>query len=360
MTPAGHPARRVLIPPALPSTALRGRGSGLSISRLAGTTMGTFWSVSCLLPNEITGALATAALEASFAEIISQMSHWDPTSDLCRFNRAPAGTWQVLPAEFYFVLTQALEIAAASDGFCDPTLGEIVDFYGFGPNFSSSGSNRHHHNSGQSPSLPPDSTPFQQAIQRCGWQKLQLAPARQAALQPGALRLDLSAIAKGYAVDHAAEALETLGISSYLIEIGGEVRGAGCKPDGDPWWCLLESPDNPAGGSPAFPETIAALCGLSLATSGDTYRQKSNLDGQLISHLIDPRTFRPTDRTLATVSVFAPTCLQADAWSTALFTAGPIHGPTLAQTHHLPALFTWRTPKGYQQCWSPALALMFD
>lgn len=343
MNQVNPPPRRVLIPPALPSTALHGRGSGLAVTRLDGTTMGTFWSLSCLIPPDISPQQAGLSLESAFARVIAQMSHWDPASDLSRFNRSPAGTWQVLPPEFFRVLAHALTVAEASQGCCDPTLGEIVDLYGFGPSPDTK--------------LDPPPALLHQAIRHCGWQRLQLDSDRQAAFQPGGLRLDLSAIAKGFAVDHAAEALEQLGIGSYLLEIGGEVRGAGCKPDGGPWWCLLAPPPGPESGS--LPETVAALCGLSLATSGDTCRQKQ-WNGRTISHLIDPLTFQPTGRTLASVSVFASSCMDADAWATALFTAGREKGPAMAETQQLPALFTWRTPAGFHQTWSPALAAMLE
>lgn len=342
MAPA-PPARRVLIPPDLPSAALCGMGSGLEIGRLEGTTMGTFWSVCCLIPPGISEEQTRRALEGVFAKVTSQMSHWDESSALCAFNRAAAGTWHPLPAEFYRVLSQAVEVAEASGGCCDPTVGEVVDLYGFGPATP-----------GESPF---DDEALQRASRHCGWKRLKLDPAHQAALQPGGLRLDLSAIAKGFAVDWAAESLEALGIGSYLMEIGGEVRGAGCKPDGEPWWCLLETPREEGG--ECLPQTIVALCGLSLATSGDTLRQRQ-VGGNMVSHLIDPRICRPAGRHLTSVSVFAPSCMTADAWATALFVAGPEEGRAMAEARHLAALFTCRTPEGLTQNWSPALAAMME
>lgn len=353
--PGLTPLRRVLIPPALSPASLRGRGSGLTVSRLEGTTMGTFWSVSCLLPEPVSPLQATAALEQVFALVIAQMSHWDGQSRLCQFNHAPAGTWQELPAEFYTVLAAAAAIAETSGGAFDPTLGDIVDLYGFGPS--------------PPPAELPGEFQLHTAIRLGGWQKLKLDPARQAAFQPGGLRLDLSSIAKGYAVDLAAAALEQLGVFSYLVEIGGEVRGAGCKSGGEPWWCLLEPPAADAAQDsaafpnqpmdPEFPETIVALCGLSVATSGDSIKQRRAGD-RIIGHLIDPKTLQPTDRTLAAVSVFAADCMSADAWATALFTAGRETAMALAESRSLAALFTWRTAAGFEQTWTTALQAMME
>lgn len=315
----------MLIPRDIPAEALRGASSGLPVCELAGKTMGTFWSARLQLPRGLNLEWAEAALTSSFGLVIRQMSHWDESSELCRFNRAEAGTWQELSPEFFRVLSRAVEIARLSEGLLDPTLGEIVDLHGYGPSCSSH----------------PERVPA--ARERAGWRRLKL-DAKGRAYQPGRLRLDLSSIAKGYAVDLAAERLMSLGVEHFLIEIGGELRGQGCKPDGEPWWVSL------AGPSDELPETVAALCGLSVATSGDAFRH----------HLIDPRTSFPADGELVAVSVFAKECMDADAWATALFIAGTERGIELAEQHKLPALFTLSTGTGHAEHWSSGLAAMLD
>jgi thiamine biosynthesis lipoprotein len=228
-----------------------------------------------------------------------------------------------LSAEFFQVLSRAIEVAKISNGLLDPTLGEIVDLHGYGPSCSSH----------------PEQVAC--ARERAGWQKLML-DAKGRAWQPGGLRLDLSSIAKGYAVDLAAERLMSLGVEHFLIEIGGELRGHGCKPDGEPWWVSLARP------SSDLPETVVALCGLSVATSGDAFRR----------HLIDPRTSLSADGELAAVSAFAKKCMDADAWATALFIAGAEEGLKLAEQHKLPVLFTLRTESGHFERWSSSLDAM--
>ncbi|RYD46168.1 MAG: FAD:protein FMN transferase, partial [Verrucomicrobiaceae bacterium] len=143
-------------------------------------------------------------------------------------------------------------------------------------------------------------------------------------------------------VDLAAERLSSIGVEHFLIEIGGELRGRGCKPDGEPWWVSLDRP------SDELPETVVALCELSVATSGDAFRR----------HLIDPRTSSPVDGELVAVSVFAKECMDADAWATALFIAGADEGLKLAEQQKLPALFTLRTENGHAERWSSALGAM--
>jgi thiamine biosynthesis lipoprotein len=285
--------------------------------------MGTFWSARLQLPRGLNLEWAEAALTSSFGLVIRQMSHWDEGSELCRFNHADSGTWHEISPEFFQVLSHAVDVARASNGLLDPTLGEIVDLHGFGPSCSSY----------------PEQVAA--ARERAGWQKLKLDP-KGRAWQPGGLRLDLSSIAKGYAVDLAAERLSALGVEHFLIEVGGELRGHGCKPDGEPWWVSLARP------SEDLPETIAALCGLSVATSGDAFRR----------HLIDPRTAQSAEGALTSVSVFARECLDADAWATALFIGGPDEGMTLAERHGMPVLFTLCEGNGYAERWSSSLEAM--
>ncbi|MCW1883141.1 FAD:protein FMN transferase [Luteolibacter flavescens] len=332
-------SRRVVIPRDLPANALRGAGSGLPVCELEGETMGTSWSARLQLPRGLDREWAEAALTSSFALVIQQMSHWDPASELCRYNRGAPGSWHGISPEFFTVLSRAVDVARASGGLLDPTLGEIVDLHGHGP----SGPGHHH------PGRVPE------ARGRAGWERLRFDPMGRA-WQPGGLRLDLSSIAKGYAVDLAAERLASLGVEHFLIEIGGELRGHGCKPDGEPWWVSLSRPS----GSEDLPETVIALCGLSIATSGDAYRR----------HLIDPRTADAADGRLAAVTVLAPSCMDADAWATAFFIAGAEEGMRLAERERLPALFTLRHADGedgggregcrYTEQWSPAFAAMLD
>lgn len=284
--------------------------------------MGTYWNVTWVAEADVT-EIVRSALDSAFRLVIRQMSHWEITSDLSQFNRAPAATWHRLPREFFTVVSTACRIAQQSSGNLDPTLGEIVDAHGHGPAL-----------------LPIGENP----LTRCGWEKLRLDHQQRHAFQPGGLRLDLSAIAKGYAVDLACRYLNEAGIRHFLMEIGGELQGQGCKPDGSSWWVSL------AHNSEDLPETLVALSGISIATSGNKFRD----------HLIDPRDGNTVRHELAAVSVIAKNCMEADAWATALYIAGSREGLRLAEKHRIAALFTAHAAGSWSETWSSPLQEMID
>lgn len=308
------------------------------VRSLGGATMGTTWSV------RYAGAVEPSRLrpgiEARLETVIAQMSGWRADSDLCRFNAAPAGARHALPEAFRAVLGCALEIAAATGGAFDPTMAPLVDLWGFGPVPAAEGT--------------PDAERVARELSRTGWRKLRLADGHL--LQPGGMGLDVSGIAKGYAVDLVAEHLAALGLGSFLVEIGGELRGQGMKPDGAPWWVSLESVPGAATGEEDF---IVALHRLSVATSGD-YRRFFEQDGRRFGHTLDPRTGWPIANNLASVTVLHPSCMRADAWATALSVLGPHDGLECATRHAIGALFVTREEGGLTERMSPAFAAMLD
>ncbi|WP_338765466.1 FAD:protein FMN transferase [Massilia sp. METH4] len=332
--------RRTLLPHAISSEP---PPAGATVREYRGLSMGTTWSARV--------AQAPAAqdlaegLQARLDEVVAQMSHWEPGSDLGRFNRAPAGTWQVLPPAFFQVLAYALDVCRDTGGACDPCAGALVNLWGFGP------VNRH-----DEPGFAP---PTQQAVQAAlrprDMPRVRLDPVSRSAFQPGGVQLDLSAVAKGYGVDCLARWLEGQGIRDYLVEVGGELRGAGVKPDGQPWWVALEEVDD--GG--AHDAIVAALHGLAVATSGD-YRRFFLHDGQRRPHTIDPRTGLPIDNGLASVTVVDASCMACDAWSTALTVLGPVEGLALAERRGIAARFVVRTPDGLVEYLSSHMRAMLD
>ena len=117
-------------------------------------------------------------------------------------------------------------------------------------------------------------------------------------------------------MDLVAAALNHQGIHRYLVEIGGELRGTGLKPDGQPWWAQVEPPLVPDLSNPcSMPDVLLALSGCAVATSGD-YRRGFTAGGRWYSHTIDPRCGTPVTHRLASVTVVTDTCMRADAWST--------------------------------------------
>ncbi|MCW5604219.1 MAG: FAD:protein FMN transferase [Burkholderiales bacterium] len=322
---------RVLIPQRMEHFA---PATGARVHRLEGLTMGTSWRVDAV------GAVGAPIvswrqiIEKELDRIIVQMSNWLPDSDISRFNAAAANSWHTLPAEFCEVLDCALRVAEASNGAFDPTVGKLVEQWGFGPGMRY----------GSAGFAPPAEQIIAQARASAGWRRLRYDAASRRLMQPGGASLDFSGIAKGYAVDRVTLALRGTGVTHCLVEIGGELRGHGVKPDGQPWWVALESPAPETGHE--LPSTRIALHGLSVATSGDYRRYFMTASGLRQPHTLDPRTGEPVRNMLASVSVLHEQCLWADAWATALTVLGPVQGLALARRQNLAALFILRREDG--------------
>ncbi|MGN6455119.1 MAG: FAD:protein FMN transferase [Achromobacter mucicolens] len=306
---------------------------------LAGATMGTTWSARMALPAGVADAAARQAIQTALDDVVAQMSTWEADADISRYNRAAPG-WQTLPAEFFHVLRHALVLAQDSGGAYDPTVGPLVTAWGFGPH--------------QRAFEPPSPAAIQAARERCGWQRVPLDEDRGAAWQPGGVYLDLSSIAKGFGVDRAAMALDALGITDYLVEVGGELRARGKRPDGQPWRVAIEVPDASDDHALALP-----LENCSIATSGDYRRHAGDGDARY-AHTIDPRTGRPVRNAVASVTVLHPVCMQADALATVLTVLGDTDGLAYARRHGLAALFILRGHDAWRVVATPqfeALAL---
>lgn len=292
------------------------------LQSLAGRTMGTTWSLRfdnpSMQPHDAVRAAVTGALD----RVIAQMSTWEPTSDISRFNAAEAGSRHALPAAFAEVLACALHWAEASDGAIDPTVGPLVALWGFGAQAEAAPDHR-----------PPSPTALDAARARTGWERLEFDAADRRITQPGGLQLDLSGVAKGFAVDHVADALVAIGLQDFLVEVGGELSGVGRRPDGHPWRVRLDTPIDTL---PAV-----ALTDLAIATSGDRWHAHAHA-GRRWSHTIDPRSGEPASHTLTAVTVLHPSCMHADALATALTVLGPIAGPDFAARHDVAALFVCR------------------
>lgn len=299
--------------------------------------MGVTWRLRASAPPILSDAAIGGAVQRACDTVVGQMSTWEPDSDIRRFNRAPAGAWVEVPAEFLAVASAAVEVARLSDGAFDPTVGAAVDLWGFGA-------------AGAVREAPASSA---LAATQIGWPALRIEGGRLH--QPGGLQLDLSGIAKGYAVDVAAEALRALGLRDFLLEIGGELRGEGVKADGQPWWVEIEPPP---GAALAEQPLLVALHGLSIATSGD-WRRSFEADGRTYSHTLDPRTRRPAQTPFAAVSVLHPQCLQADALCTALMVLGD-RAEAFAAAHDIAALFVVRRGEAAREILSPALQALLD
>ena len=264
--------------------------------------MGTSWSVAYAAPG-LAPETAKARIDARLAAFVAELSHWEPASLLSRFNRLPAGSWMALPPDFATIIAAGLEMAALSNGAFDPTIGRVVDLLGYGP-------------SGPQPA--PSAEALRETRATSGYQRLAFDPGARRLSQPGGLHLNFSGIAKGHAVDVIGALLTNIGARDWLVEIGGELKGAGMRPDGDPWWVDLE---NPPGAD--LPPLRIALHGLAVATSGN-YRRGP--------HTIDPRMGAPV-MGVSSVSVIHESAMWADVWATALTVLRMEFGMALAEAN---------------------------
>ncbi len=304
------------------------------IHRLGGHTMGTTWSVSLAGDAALDLAPLHTGIQRQLDAVVAQMSNWDADSELSRFNRADAGSRHRLSPGFDRVLQAALQIAEASGGAFDPTLGALVDAWGFGP-------------SGRT--FPQQLDQLVALRADTGWARLQCHDGHW--LQPGGMQLDLCAIAKGHAVDVVSDWLQDRGIASALVDVGGELSGRGRKPDGSAWRVIVDGWEGDD--DDATEPRILALDGLAVATSGDRWHHRDTADGRH-SHTLDPRTGAPLHDAPTAVTVLAESAMLADGWATALGVLGVEVGFALARTRNMAARFIDSPQRHHRERMTPA------
>lgn len=300
-----------------------------------GETMGTTWSVQFVLEpgrrmSEPELRALHAELQVELDRVNLEMSTYLAEAELARFNAAESTDWFPVSAALAAVTEEALAIGARSEGLYDVTVGPLVELWGFGP-----GPHRGRVS-------PPTEAEIQVALAAVGQEKLSVRrspPALRKSVP--ALRVDLSSIAKGHGVDRLGALLDARGFDAWFAEIGGEVRTRGVKTKGQPWRIGIERPSE---GERAI-QRLVELRDAAVATSGN-YRNFFTAGGQRFAHTIDPRTGRPATSTPASVSVFAPTCSEADAWATALMVLGAERGFEVAEREGIAALFLQPTTAG--------------
>ena len=294
---------------------------GCGRQAIDGTAMGTTYAIQAACPEP----LANLPIAATLADVERRMSTWDDASELSRFNRAAVGEPVAVSVPLFAVVATATRLAAQTGGALDPTVAPLVAVWGFGAHAQAE---------------PPTPAAIRAARRQVGYQRLALHPRPPTLTKHAALTLDLSAVAKGYAVDRLAEVLAAAGCSSYLVELGGELRVAGTGPGGRPWRIGVESP---SGGTPLA--TLAIHEGA-IATAGN-YRQTRRVGDREVSHVIDPRSGQPTTHGLASVTVVAATALAADGYATALLVLGQKDGMALAEREGLAAVFVVPVGDGF-------------
>ena len=288
------------------------------LTQITGQTMGTYYRVSLVTDEKLKEPELQATIEDLLAQINQQMSTYLPESEISKFNKSKSTRWFVVSDDFALVSAKAREIYQQTGGKFDPTLGPLINLWSFGDH--------------KRPTKIPTDQELEQAAKKFGGDQLEIR------LEPAALKksipdlnLNLSAIAKGFAVDKIAELLKSKEIENFLVDIGGELRSKGKNQNNQLWQIAIEKP-NPADSQSV--QQVVSITDKSIATSG-SYRNFFEQDEVRYSHIIDPQTYHPIEHKLVSVSVIADDCMTADGYATALMVLGPEQGYDFALQYGL-------------------------
>ncbi len=296
---------------------------------LFGKTMGTTFSIKYYPAKESPESEELLkVVNDKLNSINMEMSTYIDQSEIQTFNKLKTvDSWFKVSPGFLWVTKLAIALADKTDGIYDPTIGPLVDLWGFGKNKTK---------------VIPTAQQIEMAKNRVGYKKIIVHDTEAMIRKTQAdVRLDLSSIAKGWGVDEVGRVLETNGIESYMVEIGGEIRAKGLKADKTQWQLGITSPDSNGFDSV---QKIVLLKDAALATSGD-YRNFYEIDGKRYSHVIDPRTGSPALSTIASVSVIEKSgdCTQADGLATALLAMGLEGAQKFALDNQLPVFIVYHS-----------------
>ena len=280
--------------------------------KLEGRTMGTTYHVTVVGRGAIPGL--QEKIDRRLEEVNDSLSTYRENSEINRFGRFPrAGEAFPVSADFLAVMATAARVYSLSGGAWDGTVRPLVDLWGFGP--------------ARPTGEPPAPEKIEALRAEVGFDRIEIRPGALVKRR-ASLTLDLSSIAKGYGVDQVAEVLRREGFSDFLVEIGGEIYGAGSRQDGRPWRVGINRPRVEAAPDEIY--RVANLRDGAFATSGD-YRNFFVRDGVRYSHVLDPRTGRPVVNGVVSVSILAPDCTLADGLATAVMVMGADAGLALVE-----------------------------
>ncbi|MEZ0123758.1 MAG: FAD:protein FMN transferase [Candidatus Reddybacter sp.] len=306
----------------------------------AGQTMGTSYHITVVTD----AGRFPDGVEDEVAELLTQLDHsmstYKADSELNNLNRLAVGEELSISADLWQVLQGAQHIHALTRGAFDPTVGPLVDLWGFGPRDTGD--------------RIPSETEINALMSQVDLGQLRLGSDNKVS-KLAEIDLDLSAIAKGYAAQQVAALLKMQGFSNFLVEVGGELQLAGHNRKGTPWRIAIEVPSLLQGEV----EKVIALSDIGVATSGD-YRNYFEREGVRYSHTIDPRTGKPITHNLASVTVLADTAGVADALATAFMVMGAEKTLELAGQRDIPVYLLVKTADGFQANHSAAFKSYLD
>ncbi len=311
---------------------------GERIESFGGPTMGSAYSVKYVRGADGPSVdAARAEVEGILAEIDRQMSTYRDDSLVSRFNALDQGC-MALPEPMLALLDDGLRLSAQSGGAFDLTIMPLTELWGFGAQTR--------------PERIPSGAQLDEAMRYVGYRHLRREGGKVCKDAP--VRISFDSIAAGYAVDRVAERLQRLGVTSYMVEITGELKAAGRKPDGTPWRIAVEAPRD----GERVAQTVIALNGYGVSTSGD-YRNYFEENGRRYSHTFDARSGRPVAHELAAVTVIDRSAQRADGLSTLLMVLGPKEGYAFALAHDVAALFVARERERFETYVTPEYRRLF-
>lgn len=308
---------------------------GYRTARYSGVVWGTTYSITCNTAAVDNPDYVDAAINASLTAVGDVANAFDPTSELSRLN--VAGQLSGMSSRMSFLVQRSRYVSAISDGAFDPTIGPLVDLWGFGAGAAAD-------------SVTDADVARVRAL--VGMDGVIVDGDDMHFARPG-MRLDFAAIAKGYGVDCVADTLAALGVTDYLVEIGGEVRAAGVSPRNTPWRVQIDAPvvDNSANHNRL---TVIELTDAAVATSGNYRNFRTSDDGSTVAHIISPVTGRPATTDVLSATIIAADATTADALATAAMVLGKDAANRLltrlsadASTGVYGAILVTGTPDGY-------------
>lgn len=268
---------------------------------ISGYTMGTVYRIVLPEAGEDRVLRIRAKVLDLLEEINGELSVFDPQSQVSRFNEMPANESLCVSPRFEEVMGIARKVHTLSNGSFDPTAAPLIALWGFGEDGLTW--------------QKPAPQEIEAAMERVGLDLVHMDQSGCLSKAKDGVRLNLSGVAKGYAVDEIARLLEDLGQDSFLVSIGGDTRVRGPKPDGSSWRIGINRP-LPGADLNDVIETFE-MNGGAVATSGN-YRNYFRTEDGLFGHIIDPATGYPTLNGTVSATVIADTCALADALATGL------------------------------------------
>lgn len=298
-------------------------------THLTGPTMGTTYNVKFVPIDGLDEKKIKHQIDQLLIKINQLMSTYINDSELSQFNQWNSTEPFIMSPQTIEVLNEAKRLGDMSSGLLDVTIGPLINLWGFGPQ--------------SRPEKIPSDELIQATQQLVGLDKLTIGPTWASKTIPN-LYVDLSTIAKGYAVDQVAELLQTHKIQNFLVEIGGEMRISGLKASGIPWKIAIEKPQ----AQQRAVQEIISIGDNAVATSGD-YRIYYEQDGIRYSHLINPNTGYPITHNVVSATVIHPSSMTADGLATALIVMGKDKALALATKYDIAVILITKEKDGFNE-----------